>query len=149
MQNILLDERQNIYIIDFSETRHRNAVSDFARLEAIVKFEMTRLNNENDLKDLIEFDLGLLEALSLDEIPPFNYKGSDPIVEKAYKVILRLRRYADKVTLFETDIVPYLLALLEWTYPVVSYGDATRLQKRFSALSAGLICRKIEELEIS
>ncbi|UCG14431.1 MAG: STAS domain-containing protein [Deltaproteobacteria bacterium] len=149
MQNILLDERENIYIIDFSETRLRNVVSDFARLEAIVKFEMTRLNDENDLKELIEFDLGLLEALSLDEIPPFNYEGSDPMVEKAYKVILRLRRYADKVTLFETDMVPYLLALLEWTYPVVSYGDANRLQKRFSALSAGLICRKIEELEIS
>ena len=41
-----------------------------------------------------------------------------------------------RVTLFETDIVLYLLALLEWTYPVVSYRDANCLQKRFSAYTA-------------
>ena len=35
MQNVLVDERDNIYVIDFSETRPRNIVSDFARLEPI------------------------------------------------------------------------------------------------------------------
>ena len=39
MQNVLVDERENIYVIDFSETRPRNIVSDFARFEPIVKFE--------------------------------------------------------------------------------------------------------------
>jgi hypothetical protein len=34
-------------------------------------------------------------------------------------VIRRLRRHADTVRIFETDIVPYWLALLEWTLPVV------------------------------
>ncbi|MEW6669156.1 MAG: STAS domain-containing protein [Thermodesulfobacteriota bacterium] len=147
MQNILVDEKENLYIIDFSETGVRNAVSDFARLEAIAKIEMTRLEGESDLKALLGFEAGLASPSRLGEAAPYRYGGDDPMVEKAYRAISLLRGYADRVTLFEENIVPYLLALLEWTYPVVSYGMATPLQKRFAAYSAGLIVRKIIELE--
>lgn len=149
MQNILLDERENIYIIDFSETRARNIVSDFARLEPILKIEMTHLKNKEDLKALLEFEMGLADASALNETPPFTYSGPDRMVEKAYRLICLLRTYANKVTIFETDIIPYLLALLEWTYPVVSYGGVSLLQKRFATYSAGIIVRKILELEKS
>ncbi|MBN1105150.1 MAG: STAS domain-containing protein [Deltaproteobacteria bacterium] len=147
LQNVLVDERENLYIIDFSETRVRNAVSDFARLEAIVKIEMARLEGESDLKALLEFEAGLVSPSGLGEAAPIHYSGDDPMVEKAYRVISLLRGYADRVTLFEENILPYLLALLEWTYPVVSYRNATPLQKRFAAYSAGLIVRRILELE--
>jgi hypothetical protein len=69
------------------------------------------------------------------------------MVEKAYRVICQLRRYAKTVTLFETDLIPYWLALLEWTYPVVSYGSVSRLQKLYAAYSAALICRSIQQQE--
>jgi anti-anti-sigma factor len=149
MQNILLDEHENIYVIDFSETRSRNIVSDFARLEAIVKIEMTRLNDEADLRALLEFEMALTDMSLLTETPPCNYRGSDTMVAKAHSIICLLRDYANRVTIFETDITPYLLALLEWTYPVVCYSTASFLAKRFAALSAGMMVRKILELETS
>ena len=147
MQNILLDEIENIYVIDFSETKPRNIVSDFARLEPIFKIEMTHLENENDLKELLEFEAGLAEANSIGEKPLFKYKGSDPMVEKAYEMICRMRKYADIVTLFDNDIVPYLLAILEWTYPIVCYTGLGFLRKKLSVYSAGLICQKIIQLD--
>jgi hypothetical protein len=149
MQNILLDERDNIYIIDFSETRSRDIVSDFARLECILKIEMTRLEGEEDLRALLDFEVGLISACGLHETPPFKYRGSDKEVEKAYRIICLLRSCADRVTVFETDMIPYLLALLQWTYPVVCYTSVSKLQKRFAAYSAGIIVRKILELEKS
>jgi hypothetical protein len=45
-------------------------------------------------------------------------------------VIRRLRRHADAVTIFETDIVPYWLALLEWTLPAVIYVQISDWQKK-------------------
>lgn len=147
MQNILLDEVQNIYIIDYSETEHRNAVADFARLEPIFKFEFTRLDSEEELKNLLEFEQGLLTPDRLDEKPEFRYRGTDPAVEKAYKMICRLRQYANTVTLFEYDIIPYLVAVLEWSFAVVCYGSVNKIRKRYSALSSALICEKIIELE--
>lgn len=146
LQNILLDEKENIYIIDFSETRIRNAVADFARMEAQLRLQMTRLETEKDLTDLLEFELGLAEPSMMSQSPPLRYHGSDPMVGKAYEIIRLLRHYADRVTVFEEDPIPYLLALLEWTYPFVSFGEATPLLMRFSAYSSAILCRKIIDL---
>ena len=59
LQNVLVDERENLYVIDFSETRPRNVVSDFARIEPILKFEFPRLETDEDLRQLLEFEEGL------------------------------------------------------------------------------------------
>jgi hypothetical protein len=91
----------------------------------------------------LQFEQGLLEPDSMDQKPVYRYQGDDPNVPKAFLIISRLREYADVVTLFEKDIEPYLLAVLEWTYPVVSYKGVEKLRKRYSACSAALICEKI------
>jgi len=75
MQNILLDEKENIYIIDFSETKPRNVVADFARLEPIFKIEMCSIESEEDLNKMLEFEQGLLVPTRLGQIPPFVYHG--------------------------------------------------------------------------
>ena len=147
MQNILLDEKENIYVIDFSETKPRNIVSDFARLEPIFKIEMCNFDNEQELKQMLEFEQGLLRANHLDEKPSYTYHGKDPMVKKAYTMICRLREYANTVTLFEKDIIPYLIALLEWTYPVICYAQLNDYKKRFAVYSAAFICEKILSLE--
>jgi anti-anti-sigma factor len=143
MQNVLLDERENIYVIDFAETRPRNIVSDLARLEPIVKFELIKIDDASSLRQMLEFEQGLMSATSLQQLPPFTYTGSDPSVRKAYEVIRLVRRHADTVTLFETDIVPYWLALLEWTLPVIVYVQISDWQKKYAAYSAGLLCDAI------
>jgi hypothetical protein len=147
MQNILLDERENIYIIDFSETRPRNIVSDLARLESIVKFELVPVEDAAALQQMMEFERGLVSATTLQQMPPFSYAGAEQSVHKAYQVIRLLRQHADTLTLFETDIVPYWLALLEWTLPVVVYVQISRWQKKYAAYSAGLLCEAILKRE--
>jgi hypothetical protein len=147
MQNVLLDERENIYIIDFSESRPRNIVSDLARLESIVKFELVPVEDAAALQQMMEFERGLVSATTLQQMPPFSYAGAEPSVHKAYQVIRLLRQHADTLTLFETDIVPYWLALLEWTLPVVVYVQISRWQKKYAAYSAGLLCEAILKRE--
>jgi len=147
MQNILLDEKENIYIIDFSETKSRSIIADFARMEPIFKIEMCDINTKKDLKQMLEFEQGLLQAESLDVAPPFIYSSTDPMVKKAHTMICKLRDYANIVTIFEKDIIPYLIALLEWTYPVVCYTQLNIQKKKYALYSAALMCEKILELE--
>jgi hypothetical protein len=149
MQNILLDERDNVYIIDFSDTRPRNIVSDFARLEPIFKFEMTRLESEQDLVSFLEFEQALAGVDYLNQELPFVYHGSDPAVEKAYRMICRIRQYAKTVVIFENDIIPYLLAMLEWVYPIVIYRQMTPYGKKAALYSAALIVDQIKRLEMN
>ncbi|MGE5544928.1 MAG: anti-sigma factor antagonist [Bacillota bacterium] len=147
MQNLLLDERQNVYIIDFSETRPRNIVSDFARLEPIFKFEMINITTQEDLEDLLPFEQGLAAVSSLSQTPPFIYHGSDPEVEKAYHMICRVRQYAKTVVIFEDDVFPYLVAMLEWTYPVIVYGNISSFAKKLAIYSAAFIVQQILRLQ--
>jgi anti-anti-sigma factor len=147
LRNVLVDERDNLYVIDFSETRPRNAVSDFARLEPVLKFEMTVPNSDEDVRCLVEFEEALTSVTALDQPVPFRYQGDDPHVARAHAAITFLRRCVDRVTLFETDVVPYWLAMLEWTYPAVCFRQLSLRQKRYAACSAALICRSILQLE--
>ena len=88
-----------------------------------------------------------MSVTALDELPPFRYDGIDPMVARAHAGISLLRRCADRATLFETDMVPYWIALLEWTYPVVCYRQLSPRLKRYAACSAALICRSIQQIE--
>ena len=141
-RNILVDELDNLYVIDFSETRLRNAVSDFARMETVLKFETPRVEATDDVARLVKFEMGRAEIKSLADVPPNRYKGNDPRAEKAHRAICQLRHYADVATLFETDPTPYWLALLEWTFSVLSY-DLIPLRRKYAAYSAAIICEKL------
>ncbi len=145
MQNILLDEKENIYIIDFSETKIRNATSDFARLEPIVKTEFNRIETEEDLIRLVQFEKALWTQRNLGDAVPYHNCDENPDLNKAWEVIRLMRSYADRVTIFETDMVPYILAVLEWTLPIVCYVNVGALAKRFSMISAALMCQRIME----
>lgn len=143
MQNILVDEKDNVYVIDFSETTEKNIVSDFARLEPIFKIEMTRTECEQDLSDKLRFEEAMIHARVLEEKPEFRYEGDDPAVRKAYEMVWLVRSYAKQVTLFEENPLPYWLALLEWTLPYVSYRGVNVLIQKHAVFSAGLICEQI------
>ena len=103
---------------------------------------MTRVDTVEDLTRMIQFEQGLAESDSQEDVPPNRYRGDDPLVEKAYSVICRLRHYANTVTLFETDIVPHWLTLLEWTFSVLSY-DLPSLRRKLAAYSAAILCGRI------
>lgn len=147
LQNVLVDERENLYVIDFSETHPRNAVADFARLEPILKFELLALESDDELARLVEWEAGLMSVARSNEPLPFGYRGTNPSVAHAHAVIALLRRCADTVTLFEHDLVPYWIAMLEWTYSPVCYVQLSPRQKRYAAISAALLVRAIERAQ--
>lgn len=53
--------------------------------------------------------------------------------------------YAVRATIFEDNILPYLLALLEWTLPLVCYMNDK--QKQLAIYSSAFIYEKIKEME--
>lgn len=147
MKNILLDEKENFYIIDFSETQPKNITADFARLEPVCKIEMTNTSTKENIKYLLQFEEALHKVNSLKDKPEFVYNGNDPEVRKAYEIVCRLRNYAKTVIIFEDNIIPYYLAVLEWTLPYVSYQLDNDLVRYYAVMSSALICENILRIE--
>ncbi len=144
MQNILLDEDMNVYLIDFSETRPRSAVSDFARLEAIFMIEHAPLHNEKEIEQYVRFISQFYESVRLD-IPPLNsYQGDHTeMVGRNVFLTLKMREYALNCVQSHTNPIPYCIALLEWILPVVCYSSVPIVNKRLSMIIAGFLCKNV------
>ncbi len=147
MQNILLDEKMNVYLIDFSETKPRSVISDFARLEAIFLVDNAPVDNEADIKDYLQFITRLYDVEHLNETPMANYAGRHrEKVAKSTALTLKMRKYAFDCAQQNPDPIPYYLALLEWVLPVVCYGLPIP-QRRVSMIVSSILCRKVMDAE--
>ncbi len=143
MQNILLDEDMNVYLIDFSETRPRSVVSDFARLEAIFMIEHAPMADKNEMDEYARFLSAFYGSLSLVESPAYTYHGAHPeVIARNVNMTRKMREYALKCAKGNPDPVPYYLALLEWILPVVCYTCA-EASKRFSMIAAARLCELV------
>lgn len=146
MQNILLDEDMNVYLIDFSETKPRSAVSDFARLEAIFMVEHAPLGNLEEVEEYLRFIFTFYEKMVLGEAPIHIYHGKHKEkIERITSMTVKMREYAYKTAQEDPNHVPYCLALLEWVLPVVCYNSAPPANKRLSMIIAGILCQKVME----
>jgi hypothetical protein len=144
MQNILLDKEMNVYLIDFSETKPRSAISDFARLEAIFMIEHAPLDTLEDMQKMIAFTTRFYDRLELNQLPDTTWDGSAPEkMERNLALTMKMRQYALECTSEEPNIVPYYLALLEWILPVVCYSSVPLSHKKLSAYIAGMLAGKI------
>ncbi|PKP15531.1 MAG: hypothetical protein CVU06_16395, partial [Bacteroidetes bacterium HGW-Bacteroidetes-22] len=146
MQNILLDENRNVYLIDFSETRPRSIVSDFARLEAILLVDNAPVENEAETIAYINQLTPFYNTSRLDELPAITFDGPyKAMITKNFSLTCRMRRYAFECSQSNPDLVPYILALLEWILPIVCYGLPI-YQKRVSMVIASLLCEQLNRL---
>ena len=144
MQNILLDENMNVYLIDFSETKPRSVISDFARLEAIFLIDNASLEDETDRADYLNFIRDFYKSGQLDELPEINYAGKhSEKVNKNAALALKMRKYAFDSTRGNPNPVPYHLALLEWVLPIVCYYSLPLAHKRLAMIVSSILCEKL------
>ncbi|MDH4135166.1 MAG: hypothetical protein OEW09_00390 [Anaerolineae bacterium] len=130
-----------------------HTLRDFCRLEADVKFILTRLYDENDLSLAIAFERELLvcgmEMYDLQVKPPRIEALMDERFKKAWQVIREIRGQAIEY-LADSDLRPYHFSLLHATLPIMYYQQdqfenevCERQQKRYAFISAGMLCSQL------
>jgi anti-anti-sigma factor len=145
MKNVLMDETNNLWLIDFAETRYSHILRDIVKLEAVLKGEMVKNTSRKTLEELVTLDVPFLSARALSEIPDLPEIIEDPVLEKAFRVVRKLREYADMVTPHDDDISQYYLALLPFTLNLLSYSSVNEYEKEYGWIASSLICRRLME----
>ncbi|MEA3339667.1 MAG: lipopolysaccharide kinase InaA family protein [Chloroflexota bacterium] len=131
-----------------------HTLRDFCRLEADVKFILTRLENKDDLGLAVAFEGELMDSRrELDDLPatPSLVEAlTDERFQKAWQVVREIRRQAAKYLTSPGDLRPYYLSLLHATLPILYYHPdqfenetCERQQKRYALISAGMLCDKL------
>ncbi len=144
LRNILLDNKNNIWIIDFSETHQGHILKDLVKLEATIKFESFNLKGWNELESMLKLEEEMLKPEEFKQIPQISFSLKNPWMEKIYRMVQKIREIANEVTLLEEDISQYYLALLYFTIQVLRYPQISEFTKRYALFSASLICDKLK-----
>lgn len=147
LQNILLDESMNVYLIDFSETRPRAAIADFARIEAIMMIDRADVEDERNWVSYADFleDFYGKDILTLETFPSAEWVGNDhERFRKQMFVTQKMRHYAKLTVPDQSIILPYYIALLEWILPVICY-TVSLPRRKMATVAASIICQRLTE----
>ncbi len=158
--NLLIEQPSlNLWLIDFAKTRDRaHTLTDFARLEADLKFYLLTSNEENYFAHALAFEQALLAPNAARELELAfqTFETYSAEFQKAAACILALRRVAVQHRREEQDasvghfatasVVPYYLALWQATLHTLKYEQCNRAQKTFAFISAGMLCERITQL---
>ncbi len=143
-KNILIDEHRIPWIIDFCSTAHAHILSDFANMEVELKRMM--LTSENDIGTFLDFESLLLSQENLAARPELGHSREQ--MQMTFNVILEVRNHAYRVFREQkADMVEYCVALLYFTFRLVSFEDISKSTKNCALLSAALICERIMQLK--
>lgn len=146
MQNILIDESMNVYLIDFSETRPRAVVSDFARLEAIFMVDNAPVESKTDLQNYIDYLPEVYAPAPLSQPLPSGYGGiHSGRVAKNLALTGKMRQYAWDHNGHDDNPLIYYMGLLEWVLPVVCYTVPDNT-KRVSMIVSALLVERVDDL---
>lgn len=146
LKNVLLDQEGQMWLIDFSDTRVTHNLRDIAKLETVIRTELVTLASDEDVCGMAALDEPFLSFQKIGEIPVMPAGDIPGDREKAFRVIRRLRYYADLVTILDDAPAQYLLALLWYTLPVLWYGSVGEFGKKYAWITASRICERLKDM---
>jgi hypothetical protein len=139
LNNVLSDERGNLYVIDFSETRERSVASDFARNEPVFLLEQAKLESDEDEVRFLH-DAQRCYALPTDGARTVPTLPTDlPTFSAQRLAFLREQRQLAREYLGpEAPLQAWLLPVLEWTLPITLFGNQPERLRRMATWVAAL-----------
>ena len=141
-ENIRISKNQECCLIDFFYTGRAEAVTDYAKLESVVKFELLeKTSDEHAIKRLLE-----IEKILVSELNPSEEitRSAAPATQKAMQVVSYLRKQLQGFigSSQGSDEKVYWLCLFSYALTSASYTNLSSFQRLYAFISAALIAEK-------
>jgi ActR/RegA family two-component response regulator len=142
--NILVDKRQNCWLIDFTSTGSSHIFRDFVELETSLKFDA---QDSENLRDLCRLEAALMAQRRLDE--EVSLPDGDASTQKGFEAVQALRRYASHAYgPAMSNMTEFYLGLLYYTLNMLRFVESqvSKTKKKCILYSASLICDALETM---
>lgn len=138
--NILVDRRENVWVIDYFHAHRGHVLRDLAKLENDVLYLMTPIPDEATLAEHVHVTDALRSVSDLREPLPESIEGvRSPSVTRAYAIVRRLRALVAEFARSDRDPHQLRVPLLRYAVHTLSFDEADSFQKRAAlAASCGL-----------
>ncbi|MFH2008982.1 MAG: isochorismatase family protein [bacterium] len=142
--NILIDGRENVWLIDFFHTERGHVLKDLIKLENDLLYIFTPLENEAALAEATRISRALVEINDLASPLPEELPGVklEPLL-RAWSTLRILREIG--ATYIESDRNPdqVLLSLIRYAIHTLSFWESDDLQKRWALSTACLAAERL------
>ncbi len=136
--NILIDPRDNVWLIDFFHTGQGHVWKDLIKLENDLLYILTPLDNDDDLRQALRITAALDAVADLRAPLPEALDGlTRPPLLRAWAVLRALRAIGARVTAEDRHPWQVSLGLLRYAVHTLSFDESSPLQKQWALASAG------------
>ncbi|MEQ8353314.1 MAG: isochorismatase family protein [Leptospiraceae bacterium] len=144
-RNIILDSRDNVWLIDFFHTHRGHILRDLIKLENDLLFIMTPVESEEDLKEALELaDMQINHPdLGMAPDPELAHRFKRPQFKKAWKTICLLRKHYRNLIGSDRDPYQFHVAFLRYAVHTLSFDECNTWQKKWALYSSGLLTQRI------
>ena len=144
-RNIILDSRDNVWLIDFFHTHRGHVIRDLVKLENDILFIMTNVGNDAELAEAFRFtdlqlghsDLGIVPDESLADSFVF------PQFRKAWKTLCILRSYYRSLIGSDRDPYQFHVAYLRYAVHTLSFDECNLYQRKWALYASGHLTRRV------
>jgi hypothetical protein len=138
-RNVLIDQNQQAWLIDFYRSGPGHIFRDLIELESDIKFVLLE---QSELGLLYRFEAALLTAKYFDDTPTLPSLGQ-PEVRKAFEVVQSIRFIAGRLVGPHTGMLDYYAGLLLHTLTMIGRKHVSIPKKRHAYLAASLLCHRL------
>ncbi len=144
--NILIDQHENVWLIDFFHTHRGHVLRDLIKLENDLLYLMTPLEDDVALQEAMELSQFLIRIEDLrtplpaiDQMPIENLH-----LRRAYDAICILRGFYAELVHSDRNPLQFLIGQLRYAAQTLSFPEASERQKKWALYTASLAAREVE-----
>jgi protein-tyrosine phosphatase/nicotinamidase-related amidase len=142
--NILVDAHHNVWLIDFSHAGPGHVLKDLAKFENDLLYLLTPIVDAAELLEALAITRALRSVTDLRaDLPDRPDEATSPQFVRAWEVLQVLRRIDGQLCREDRNPLQLQVALLRYAVHVLSFPQASPLQKQ-SALAAA--CSHAEQI---
>lgn len=143
--NIILDDRRNVWLIDFSHTRRGHILMDLVKLENDILYIWTPVEDDDDLRQACALTGALLEVSDLGAPLGSPPTGLGPQFVRAWDIISHLRGFYPALVQSSRD--PFQLQVAQMRYAVhnLCFEESTPRQLKWALFASGQLSRRIAD----
>lgn len=144
--NILVDEHQNVWLIDFFHTHRGHVLRDLIKLENDLLYLMTPLESDAALEEAMELSQFLIKVEDLRTPLPEVEKlpFDNPHLRRAYQVLRLLRSFYPELIHSDRNPLQMLIGQLRYAAHTLTFPEANERQKKWALYAASLCAQEVE-----
>ncbi len=143
--NIIIDEQENVWIIDFFHTHRGHVLKDLIKLENDILYIYSDIQSEADFHEALKISELLFAVTDLRAPLPAVEKTG---IKKAnflriYQTICLLRRFYVDLIEWDRNPLQLFIAQLRYSMHTITFDECNQWQKEWALYNSGKFCEII------